>query len=73
MDGLGRVRSVRRHGSYFLFVDIVNQFHSIQAMINWANLSQNSGMTKRQFKLFVKMIEKGDHICTHIYSPCTTS
>ena len=42
-------------------------------MINWANLSQNSGMTKKQFKLFVKMIEKGDHICTQPRLPtCTT-
>lgn len=51
----------------------MNQFHSVQAMINWANLSQNTGMTKKQFKLFVKMIEKGDHICTHPRLPtCIT-
>ncbi|SPO02217.1 related to lysyl-tRNA synthetase [Cephalotrichum gorgonifer] len=58
----GRVRSLRRHGANLMFIDIVNQFHSVQAMINWSAVHQASGLTKQQFKLFAKMIEKGDHI-----------
>lgn len=55
---------MRRHGTYLIFIDIVNQFQPIQAMINWSTVNNTSGLTKKQFKLFGKMIEKGDHICT---------
>lgn len=32
-------------------------------MINWSRVSQTSDITKKQFKLFAKLLEKGDHIC----------
>lgn len=58
----GRIRSIRRHGSFLVFVNIVNQFQEVQAMINWSRVSQTSDITKKQFKLFAKLLEKGDHI-----------
>lgn len=54
---------MRRHGKYFVFVDIVNQFHTIQGMVNWSKVSENSDITKKQFRLFARMLERGDHIC----------
>lgn len=60
---IGRIQSLRRHGKYFVFVDIVNQFNTIQGMINWSKVSENSDITKKQFRLFARMLERGDHIC----------
>ncbi|KAF9869615.1 lysyl-tRNA synthetase [Colletotrichum karsti] len=57
----GRVQSVRSHGNKLVFVTIVNEFEKIQGMINFRNLS-DSNVTKDTFKLFSRIIEKGDHI-----------
>lgn len=45
-----------------VFVTIVNEVETVQGMINLTKISPV--MTKEAFKLFSKMIEKGDHICT---------
>lgn len=56
----GRVQSLRRHGS-ILFVTIVNEVETIQGMINYRLLVPH--LTKDRFKLFCRLIERGDHIC----------
>ncbi|MBE3041756.1 hypothetical protein IMZ48_04085 [Candidatus Bathyarchaeota archaeon] len=53
---------MRRHGKYLVFIDIVNQFHSIQAMLNWTKISEEGDITRRQYRLFTRMLERGDHI-----------
>lgn len=66
----GRIRSLRRHGKYLVFIDIVNQFHTIQAMVNWSKVSKGSLITKHQYRLFARMLERGDHICmSHLVPP----
>ncbi|KAL0935379.1 lysyl-tRNA synthetase [Colletotrichum truncatum] len=57
----GRVQSVRAHGNKLVFVTIVNEFEKIQGMINFRNLS-SPDVTIDRFKLFARLIEKGDHI-----------
>ncbi|UQC88016.1 lysyl-tRNA synthetase [Colletotrichum lupini] len=59
----GRVQSVRLHGNKLVFVTIVNEFEKIQGMINYRNLGAHSpDMNIDTFKLFARLIEKGDHI-----------
>jgi lysyl-tRNA synthetase class II len=60
---IGRITSIRRHGSYFMFLDIVNQFETIQALVNWKSVENNSRLTVKKFKLFSKLIDRGDHVC----------
>lgn len=55
----GRVQSLRSHGS-ILFVTIVNEVETIQGMVNQRLLKP--GLTKDRFRLFCRLIERGDHI-----------
>ncbi|KDN68257.1 putative lysyl-tRNA synthetase [Colletotrichum sublineola] len=55
----GRVQSIRLLGNKLVFVTIVNEFEKIQGMINYRNLPS---MEFDTFKLFSRLIEKGDHI-----------
>jgi hypothetical protein len=61
----GRIASKRQHGKYFLFVDVVNEFDTIQAMVSWQSVEAASKVTKPKFFLFTKLIERGDHICMY--------
>ena len=63
--GVGRVNSKRLHGKYLMFLDIINEFERVQAMINWRTVKDASSITKPQFRLFTQLIERGDHICEH--------
>ncbi|GJC84961.1 lysine--tRNA ligase, mitochondrial [Colletotrichum liriopes] len=58
----GRVQSIRSHGNKLVFVTIVNEFEKIQGMINYRNLGNVPDMNIDTFKLFARLIEKGDHI-----------
>ncbi|KAH7368575.1 lysyl-tRNA synthetase [Plectosphaerella cucumerina] len=55
----GRVKSLRVHGR-ILFVTIVNEVETIQGMVNQRILMPQ--ITKEKFKLFCRLIERGDHI-----------
>ncbi|KAH6692597.1 lysyl-tRNA synthetase [Plectosphaerella plurivora] len=55
----GRVQSLRSHGS-ILFVTIVNEVETIQGMVNQRLLMPH--LTKDRFRLFCRLIERGDHI-----------
>jgi lysyl-tRNA synthetase, class II len=58
----GRVTSIRRHGAKLMFIDIVNEFERVQAMVVWGNCSKTPGLTMGKFKMFARLIERGDHI-----------
>ncbi|ROT39523.1 lysyl-tRNA synthetase [Sodiomyces alkalinus F11] len=55
----GRIQSIRKHGNKLIFLTIVNEVETIQGMIN---LKMVQPMTKEAFKLFGRLIERGDHI-----------
>lgn len=55
------------HGNKLVFVTIVNEFEKIQGMINYRNLGAVPDMNIDTFKLFARLIEKGDHICKLTY------
>lgn len=46
-----------------MFVTIVNEFEKVQGMINYRTLSQQKELSPYAFRMFRRMIEKGDHIC----------
>ncbi|KAF3356002.1 hypothetical protein VDGD_06854 [Verticillium dahliae] len=56
----GRIQSIRKHGNKLIFVTMVNDRKTIQGMINFKNMKPP--MPLDAFKLFGRMIEKGDHI-----------
>ncbi|CRK43718.1 hypothetical protein BN1723_019270, partial [Verticillium longisporum] len=56
----GRIQSIRKHGNKLIFVTMVNDRKTIQGMINFKNMKPP--MLLDAFKLFGRMIEKGDHI-----------
>ncbi|KAF6837791.1 lysyl-tRNA synthetase [Colletotrichum plurivorum] len=58
----GRVQSIRSHGNKLMFVTIVNEFEKVQGMINYRTLSQQKDLSPYAFRMFGRMIEKGDHI-----------
>ncbi|TKW55933.1 Lysine--tRNA ligase, mitochondrial [Colletotrichum tanaceti] len=58
----GRVQSVRLHGKKLVFITIVNEFEKIQGMINYGNLGNVPNMNIDTFKLFTRLIGRGDHI-----------
>ncbi|TDZ20626.1 Lysine--tRNA ligase [Colletotrichum orbiculare MAFF 240422] len=58
----GRVKSARSHG-LIMFISIVNEFEHIQGEFNYKNLAASDPMLRKEtFKLFGRMVERGDHI-----------
>lgn len=68
MMSQGRVQSIRRHSNKLFFVTIKNEVGTIQGMINHRLIQPY--VTKENFKLFSRMIERGDHICMPAFSSC---
>ncbi|OBR09993.1 Lysine--tRNA ligase [Colletotrichum higginsianum IMI 349063] len=58
----GRVQSIRLHGKKLVFVTIANEFETIQGMISYRNLGSAPNMNIDTFKLFTRLIGRGDHI-----------
>ncbi|KAM0329202.1 hypothetical protein ACHAQA_004501 [Verticillium albo-atrum] len=56
----GRIQSIRKHGNKLIFVTMVSDRQTIQGMINFKNMKPP--MPLDAFKLFGRMIERGDHI-----------
>ncbi|PSR94525.1 hypothetical protein BD289DRAFT_480517 [Coniella lustricola] len=56
----GRVLHVRRHGSKFFFIKIVQDGVQIQAMVNLGKMTD--GTDAKQFKAVSMLLKRGDHV-----------
>ncbi|KAL5606051.1 uncharacterized protein BROUX77_003244 [Berkeleyomyces rouxiae] len=58
----GRIASKRNHGKYLLFLDIVNEFRTVQVMVNWKHICDQDHLRHVRYQLFTRLLERGDHI-----------
>ncbi|KAL1898976.1 mitochondrial lysine-tRNA synthetase [Ceratocystis pirilliformis] len=42
--------------------DIVNEFRSVQVMVNWKHICEGTHLRHARFQMFTRLLEKGDHI-----------
>jgi len=59
----GRLQSVRRVSSKLVFLDLKAEFEGVQGLCNFARL-EPSGATLGAFKQLIKLLNRGDIVCT---------